>query len=192
MLFKYYHYLMDAFILFELNILDSLSVFYCDAMDKLMIFFSEIGGIGLVWIVITLILLIIKKYRKAGFTAALALVLGLIVCNLLLKNIIMRDRPFELTDVELLIDTPGDHSFPSGHATSSFAAATALFMANKKFGIFAWPVAALTAFSRMYLYVHFPSDILAGALLGVGMAFLARYITNKLPIFKGYNSIRRE
>ena len=106
---------------------------------------------------------------------------GLLITNLILKNAVQRIRPCDLNAaVELLIERPHDWSFPSGHTTSSFAAAAALLYANKKMGIPALILASLIAFSRLYLYVHFPTDILAGILIGVACALLVIYIYKKV------------
>ena len=71
---------------------------------------------------------------------------------------------------------PKDYSFPSGHTQASFAAATALFTGNKKAGICAYVLAALIAFSRLYLYVHFPTDVLAGVVIGICCGLLSAYV----------------
>ncbi len=84
------------------------------------------------------------------------------------------------TLLQLLIKAPTDFAFPSGHTQASFAAATSICMWKKKFGIPALILATLIAFSRMYLYVHYPTDILGGILFGVGYALLGLAICNKL------------
>lgn len=113
-------------------------------------------------------MLITKKYRKQGVILATALLTGFIVGNVVLKNLIGRARPCWLnTDIRLLIATPMDYSFPSGHTLSSFAAATVLCRANRKFAYAAIPLALLIAVSRLYLYVHFPSDIIGAGLIGI-------------------------
>lgn len=99
----------------------------------------------------------------------------------MLKNLIQRPRPFTLLPgVSLLIPPPGSSSFPSGHTGSSFACAAAIFLLNRKWGVPALALAALIAFSRLYLSVHYPTDLLAGALLGVGSALLARWLCRRL------------
>ena len=109
-----------------------------------------------------------------------ALLLGLVFGELLLKNLIQRPRPFMLRpEVSLLIFEPFGYSFPSGHATSSFAAAVSLFFCNRRLGAAALALAALIAFSRMYFFVHFLTDVLFGAALGTGCAFLARFLIQR-------------
>lgn len=94
--------------------------------------------------------------------------IGALLCNVTLKPLVARLRPFEIADTmrQLLIDPPSDFSFPSGHTTSSFAAATALAAARARGGLAAMILAAVIAFSRLYLYVHYPTDVIAGALIG--------------------------
>jgi undecaprenyl-diphosphatase len=116
---------------------------------------------------------------------AIALALGLIFCNLLLKPLINRPRPFKVQAdmgviINLLIKEPGPHSFPSGHTIASFEAATALALHNKKLGIPALILAGLIAFSRLYLYVHYPTDVIASVILGVGFAFFSTWLAKKI------------
>lgn len=152
----------------------------CPLMDWLMVFFSRIGDSGLIWIIITLVLLIPKKTRRYGLTCSLSLVFSLLLCNLGLKPIVMRERPFTGKEMELLVAVPQDFSFPSGHTSSSFAAATALSTHGRSWGIPAYILAVLIAFSRLYLYVHFPSDVLVGAVVGIICGILARLVIKKV------------
>ena len=110
----------------------------------------------------------------------LALVFSLLIGNIILKPSIARVRPFNInTSIQLLITAPVDFSFPSGHAMSSFAAATVIFCYNKRYGIGALILAGLIAFSRLYLYVHFPSDVIIGTIIGILLALAAVKIMNK-------------
>ena len=152
----------------------------CPLMDWLMVFFSRIGDSGLIWIIITLVLLIPKKTRRYGLTCSLSLVFSLLLCNLGLKPIVMRERPFTGKEMELLVAVSQDFSFPSGHTSSSFAAATALSTHGRSWGIPAYILAVLIAFSRLYLYVHFPSDVLVGAVVGIICGILARLVIKKV------------
>ena len=137
-------------------------------LDAIVPFITSLGDKGLLWIVLALVLLAIPSQRSTGFQVALALIFSLLLCNIILKNAVGRIRPFELAGItELLVSLPDDPSFPSGHTSASFAAATAL-MLDRHF--LRWPclvVAVLIALSRLYLYVHFPTDVAAGALLGI-------------------------
>lgn len=158
----------------ELKILDWIQdTFGCGPMDKLMPVVSFLGNVGIFWIVIAVAMMISKKYRKYGFRMAAALIICVLVGNLIIKNIVMRSRPCWINEsFALLIKNPPDYSFPSGHTTSSFAAAFAAAKADKKIGVVSYIVAVMIAFSRMYLYVHFPTDILGGVVLGTLIAFL--------------------
>ena len=100
--------------------------------------------------------------------------------NLVIKNLVARVRPCAInTAIELLIPFPSEYSFPSGHTLSSFIGATCIFLRDKRLGVPAYLLASLIAFSRLYLYVHFPSDIIGGALLGLALAYLAFKIMKK-------------
>ncbi len=170
---------------FDLPILDWIREnLACPFLDAVMPTITHLGDAGLVWIALALVLLCIPKWRKCGITMALALLMGLVVCNLYLKPTIGRMRPFDYQlmygrVIPLLIEAPTDFSFPSGHTIASFEAATALLLHSKKAGIAALGLAALIAFSRLYLYVHYPTDVIASIVLGTAIAFLANFLVNK-------------
>ena len=146
--------------------------------DAVMPYVSYLAELGFIWILIAVALLIVRKTRVTGVTVLCAALLGLVLGQFLLKSIIPRDRPFQAFPdlVQLLISPPSGHSFPSGHTCVSFAAATAIFLARKKLGIPALILAVLIGFSRAYLFVHWPTDVLAGAVLGVACALLMHYL----------------
>lgn len=157
------------------------STLVCPAMDFLMPKITLLGNGGTVWILAAVVLLATKKYRKFGAFLLAGLVIGVLTGNLTLKPLIARPRPCWLDkSVQLLIDNPTDYSFPSGHTLSSVIGTTVLTKANRKFGLAAIPLAALIAFSRLYLYVHFPTDILGAGVLGVGIGLLTCIIGNKV------------
>ena len=166
----------------ELAVLDWLQAHLrCDFLDAVMPFISGLGDGGAVWIGLTLVLMLFRKTRKTGYMMALALVLGLLIGNLTLKPLIARIRPYDANpDVTLLIDRLSDYSFPSGHTLASFEAAAVLLLQYRAKAIPALVLALLIAFSRLYLYVHYPTDVLAGALLGVAFAFLARFAVERM------------
>ena len=146
-------------------------------LDVLMPVITSLGNGGILWIAIALIFIATKKYRPEGFAMLSALLMHLLVCNIILKPLIARIRPCDInTTVELLIPRPKDYSFPSGHTSASFAAATVILYADRRMGVPAVILAAAIAFSRLYLYVHYPSDVLGGAVLGIAFGALARYI----------------
>lgn len=137
-------------------------------LNKLMPIITSLGNAGIVWIVIAIALLLSNKYRKYGVIMSIALILSLIIGNVIIKTLVARPRPCHInTDIKLLIGVPLDSSFPSGHTMSSFAAAAVLWYMNRKIGIVAMILAITIGFSRMYLYVHYPSDVFCGMIIGV-------------------------
>lgn len=147
------------------------------AIDWIIKIITYLGENGILWILIAVIFLIFKKTRKCGIIILGSLVLGLIIGNLALKNIIARPRPF-IADpsITLLISAPDGFSFPSGHTLSSFAAATSIFAWDKRYGIIALVMAALIGFSRIYLCVHYLTDVICGAILGVLIGLFAAWL----------------
>ena len=144
------------------------------ALTSVMKDITNLGNAGILWILITIVLLLDKKTRNVGYMSALALIGSLIVDNILLKNLVARTRPFDVnTAVQLLVAKPRDYSFPSGHTAASFASVTALYLAGeKKMWKAALVLAVLIALSRLYLYVHYPTDVLGGALAGAISGYL--------------------
>ena len=171
---------------FDLPILDWIqSTMQCAFLDKVMPLITVLGDGGAFWIACAVLMMLLKKYRKAGISAGLALIFGLIICNMYLKPVVARIRPYDFQEqmgviINLLIEKEHSLSFPSGHTIASFEAATAILLRHKKLGIAAMILAILIAFSRMYLYVHYPTDVIASVFLGIGLAFLASWIVNKV------------
>lgn len=158
---------------FEFKMLNAIhNLVQCDFMDILMKTISAIGNGGAVWIVAALIMLATKKYRRLGLKLAIGLIAGLIFGNIILKNLVARPRPcWIFEDIDMLIAVPQDFSFPSGHTLASFTSAFILLDADKRMGVPAIILATVMAFSRMYLFVHFPTDILGGIILS-GIIFV--------------------
>lgn len=167
---------------FELGILDWIQLHCrCAAMDTLMPAVSRICNHGGVWILLAAVLLLHKKTRRSGMVLAVALLLDVLVCNVALKPLIGRIRPCDVNlSVRLLIHRPGDCSFPSGHAASSFAAVGALRASGCRLWIPALVLALFICFSRLYLYVHWPSDVLGGIVLGLALGLLAQWLVRLL------------
>ena len=140
------------------------------ALDEGMRFVSKLGDHGMIWIVIGVLFLLMGFWKKVwfrnGFLVLFSLLADLILCNKMLKPLFDRTRPYYVLDYEPLIPPVGDASFPSGHTAVSFAAATAIYAINRKWGIAAYAFAVLMGFSRLYLGVHFPLDVLGGAVVG--------------------------
>ena len=112
----------------ELRFLDFLQTIHTPLLDKILAFITSLGNAGIIWIVLAVVLLILPKTRKTGIIVAAALLMDLILCNLILKNLVARVRPYDVnTAIAILIKKPLDFSFPSGHTAASFAAMTALF-----------------------------------------------------------------
>jgi len=160
---------------FEFEILKWINSFFqSDFMDFLMTKISWIGNNGAVWIVVALVMLALPKYRRCGAVMAAGLILGLVFGNIILKNLIARPRPCWIFEgIEMVITVPKDYSFPSGHTLSSFVSAFVILGRDRQLGIIAFCVAAVMAFSRLYLFVHFPTDILGGIMLAAAIYFLA-------------------
>lgn len=166
----------------ELRFLDFLQTIHTPLLDKILAFITSLGNAGIIWIVLVVVLLILPKTRKAGIIVAAALLVDLILCNLILKNLVARVRPYDVnTAIAVLIKKPLDFSFPSGHTAASFAAMTALFLAKmKKAWIAALILSVLIAFSRLYFYVHYPTDVLGGIVVGILSGVLGYAIVEKL------------
>ena len=154
----------------------------CAFFDVIFPIITSLCDGGIVWIISGVALLFFKKYRKYGIFLLVAMLLGSLIGNELIKPLVARPRPCHLVSLlpDMLIEVPTSFSFPSGHTVSSVVAATVLTRANKKFGYVAIPLAVLIAFSRMYLFVHFPTDILAGTILGFALGFATVSLGNIL------------
>lgn len=144
-------------------------------MDKIMPIITSLGNAAFIWIMIGIILLFIKKYRKYGYMIFISLLFCAIVGNLTLKPLVARLRPFDVKPLidGLLIAKPTDYSFPSGHTMCSFAPAIVIVYMNKRAGILALILSILIGFSRLYLYVHYPSDVFVGMIIGILLGYVA-------------------
>lgn len=163
----------------ELAILELISKLKNPVLDAVMVFVSTLGTGGIIYIVLGAYLASTKKYRKMGFTILFALLLCLIFGNLMLKPLINRERPYESLAMEILVPPLQDGSFPSGHTFSAFATAFSVNYYNKRFAKWLFGFAIVMAFSRMYLYVHYPTDILGGIVLGYLCAKYSRKFIKK-------------
>lgn len=165
----------------EIQILDFLQKFRTPAGDTIIPLITKLGDKGIIWILLAAVLLLIPKTRKTGAILTAALCIDLILCNGLLKNLFARVRPYDVnTSVQLLIAKPADFSFPSGHTAAAFTAVAALYFAGEKK---MWkPVLALAviiALTRLYLYVHYPTDILGGIAVGMTAGYLGFWIVSR-------------
>lgn len=172
---------------FELSILDwmqmSLRSGFGDVFFPIITTFAD-EGIG--WVLLCGVLMLIPKTKKLGGVMFLAIVIEVLACNIILKPLVARPRPFMLNpSIQLLIPAPEDYSFPSGHTAVSFAATTVLLLRKSRGWLPALLLSGLIAFSRLYLYVHFPTDVFAGAVIGIVSGALAcrlwAFVEKRLP-----------
>lgn len=173
----------------ELEILHWFESLHNPVTDPIMYGITTLGNAGLLWIITAAVLFFALpvKYRKVGLTVAVALIFSLIMCNGIMKNVYHRVRPFHadptFENLYNVFASIHDWSFPSGHTSASFAAAVAILLWRKKEGIAALIMAVLISFSRLYLTVHYPTDVLAslilGSLYGAAAYFLVKWLLAK-------------
>lgn len=154
-------------------------------LNQLFTFYTALGNAGLLFILVSLLLLCRRSTRSIGLSALLALALGFLCTNLILKPLVCRPRPWlDVAGLLPLIAEGDPHSFPSGHSCAAFAAGTVWLMGAKQ----GWQkgliflLSLLMALSRLYVGVHYPSDVLFGSLIGAASALIARKLTPKLPL----------
>ena len=140
-----------------------------DFLDQFFLFFTKLpGSIGQLWLIVGIALCVFRKTRKTGAAVLVSFIGVLLFGELLLKHLVTRARPCQVDQAfAMLIERPTSSSFPSTHSAFAFAAATAIFADYRKAGVAAYIVATLVAFSRLYLFVHFPTDVLCGIVLGI-------------------------
>ena len=182
----------------EIQILHWFETLHNPITNPIFYVITTLGNAGWFWIVLAVLMLTVlpKKYKKAGLTMAIALILSLIFCNGIMKHLWARPRAFwvvgqnfvvgnEFENLYGIFNSIHDYSFPSGHSSASFAAAVSIFMWRKKEGSAALVLAALIAFSRLYFTVHYPTDVLVGtitgALYGVAAYFIVKALMNNVP-----------
>lgn len=161
---------------FEIDILNAIQTIRTDNLDDIMVTVTALGNASIFWISILLVFLTTKRYKKMGEIITLSFILNIIVVNIILKIFVGRLRPYEAVGfTDLLISHLSDNSFPSGHTSYAFSFVSVLWFLGKS-KIMNWYMtilAVLIALSRLYLYVHYPSDVLAGAIIGVLLSVLA-------------------
>lgn len=141
-------------------------------LDTVMPWITLLGDHGYIWIALVIYFLCRKNTRWLGLFLGLTLLVELGVVEGIIKQLVQRPRPFTIIDIDLLIKAPSSTSFPSGHTASSFAAATYLMFNKRKIWPLAMVLASLIAFSRCYLFVHYPSDVIVGMILGSLLGYL--------------------
>lgn len=191
----------------EMDLLKEIQGLHADWLTPILKFICDITMHGELWIAIAIVLTIYPKTRKVGFTMMCAMILGSITADFILKPLIQRPRPFQqflengwiVTEINeegkqmvvfvnkatlgfdfYIKKIPSDWSFPSGHSVCGFAASTALFTRNKKAAIPAYIVASVIAFGRLYLFVHFPTDVITGICIGVFGGIISFFIVNAI------------
>lgn len=174
---------MEAFNLWESNIVlfvqENLRF---EWLNPVMKFITSLGDDGILPIAVIILLLLFKRTRIVGAMAGLSLSLEAILVNLTIKKIVGRTRPYVVNEaIEYITTRPSDNSFPSGHTGCVFAVASVLFfMMPKKVGIPAIVVASLVGISRLYVGVHYPTDIIGGFIIGMFTGFIAKLIVEKI------------
>ena len=144
-------------------------------------FVTLLGEGGIFWIAVAVILLFFKKTRRTGICIGASLLIGVIIGNGVIKNVVARPRPYDtLSGVEPLISSLSDFSFPSGHTLCCFEAATALMMNRSRWAIPAFFAAVLVGISRLFLFVHYPTDVICGALLGILFGVLGSVVAGAI------------
>ena len=171
---------MDPITTWDLSVLDALQHCRTPFLDSLFSTLTHLGDGGILWIVFALALLCIPKTRRLGLCVALALIFDLLLCNVCIKPLVSRVRPYVLRDVVLLVRAPADASFPSGHAAAAFSAASALAWQRSRLAIPAVILACVIAFSRLYLYIHYPTDVFAGIALGALCGWLGCFVCGRI------------
>lgn len=168
---------MDGKVL--LWIQEHIRVEFLSPLVKGITYLGEMGGI---WVLLCVILLIVPKTRKLGIVCSCSLALTFLIDNVMLKNLVARTRPYEVVEnLRRLVGAQHDYSFPSGHSGASFAVAVVIFKETpKRFGIPALILASLIALSRLYVGVHYPTDVIVGILMGTIFAVISCKVYHKI------------
>lgn len=154
-------------------------------LDQVMAAISYSATSGLIWFVLGFLMTCSDRWRRCGVSVVVSVALAYVVVNVVLKPLVCRERPFDAMDLELIISAPDTWSFPSGHAASAFAGATAILLNDPRTGRVAMVYAAMVGVSRVYLCVHWPTDVIAGAAIGIVIAVLAVWFMSRwVPYFK--------
>ncbi len=160
-------------------------------LDGPMVAITLLATHAALWFILAFVMTCSRSWRSTGMAVIVSIALAYVVTDLLLKPLIDRPRPFEILDLSLIVDPPTTASFPSGHAASSFAAAVCILLRDRRAGIAAVTFACLVGLSRIYLGVHWPTDVIAGAVVGILCAFAATYLVKRLyrPVLEDRRSL---
>ncbi len=164
----------------EIEILNLIQNIRTPLLDEIMVFITKMGDLSFVWILMSALLIFYPKTRKTGIVVLVSLLVNFLLCNIILKNLVQRIRPFDVnTAIGIIIPKPTDFSFPSGHTSAGFTVAAALFCEHKKtIRTAALILAAVIAFSRLYLYVHYPTDVIGGIVIGIFSGYCGSKMIN--------------
>ncbi len=139
-------------------------------LNPVFTFITHLGDAGMIWVLMTGVFLVFPKTRKIGVCCFFALLTMYIVNNLIIKNAVARIRPYDvMEELEILVKRQVDFSFPSGHTSAGVAATFVIcrMVKTKKYWIPVILLAVLIGLSRLYVGVHYPTDVLGGAILGL-------------------------
>ncbi len=152
-------------------------------LDNVFFFITKLGDVGVIWIIVSIVLIMTKKYRRAGFLTAFALLLATLLGEGMLKHIFQRTRPFlEYGNLPTMLSHQTGYSFPSGHTASAFACTGILMSKLERLKYIFLLLAFSISFSRLYFFVHYPSDVIAGAFLGLFSAWFVLKLDHLAPI----------
>lgn len=182
--------------MWELSVLEWFDSLHGSVLDPVMIGITYSATSGLIWFVLGFLMTGSQRWRRCGVSVVVAVAATYILVDLVIKPLVCRERPFDVADFDLLISAPDTWSFPSGHTASAFAGATAILIHSRKWGCLALAYAVLVGISRLYLCVHWPTDVVAGALIGIAVTILAVWFMSRwIPYFreleKGDAALRR-
>ena len=171
--------------MWELSVLEWFDSIHGSVLDPLMVGITYSATSGLIWFVLGFLMTCSRRWRRCGVSVIVAVILAYIVVDVILKPLVCRERPFDVADFDLLVAAPDTWSFPSGHTASAFAGATAILIHNRRWGAVAMAYASLVGLSRVYLCVHWPTDVIVGALVGIALALLAVwFMSHWVPYFR--------
>lgn len=154
----------------ELAILEFIQSIRFPLLDAFFVMYTHLGDLAQIWFFIMIVTALKKETRPIALMAFIALIVEVLTVDISLKPIFMRARPFETYPHDILIGIPHGSSFPSGHSGSSFAVAGVYLFTKHRMRFIILGLATLMAFSRLYLFVHYPSDVLVGAAIGLLIA----------------------
>lgn len=171
--------------MWELGVLEWFGSLHGSVLDPVMVGITYSATSGLIWFVLGFLMTRSRRWRRCGVSVIVAVAVAYILVDVIIKPLVCRERPFDAADLDLLISAPDTWSFPSGHTASAFAGATAILIHSRRWGCLALVYAVLVGISRLYLCVHWPTDVIAGAVIGIAVAFLAVWVMSRLiPYFR--------